>query len=301
MRSDHREHIFIGPILYKNIFGEGFLEKFWQLLKVAVVVPIYRNPTLLEQASLACLRRVLGHYPIYFACPKSLSIPWRWATFKKFSNEFFTSARTYAALMVSPAFYQAFDGFDYILIYQLDCMVFRDELAFWCDKKYDYVAPPFLHQYPGRWPASDCVGFGGFSLRKVKACLEPLAQLERFPEGRRLLDLRMKKNGAEDVFWGVTAARIWPDRVVSSVQDAAHFGFDGDPRPFVKKYGEIVPFGYHHCWNFRALYYFWPHLPFRGFARIGWLTLMVSCLAWQSIRIGLSSYIRRMTLVASGR
>jgi len=44
--------------------------------------------------------------------------------------------------MMSPAFYDAFKAFDYILIYQLDAFVFRDELEYFCSLGYDYIGAP---------------------------------------------------------------------------------------------------------------------------------------------------------------
>ena len=36
-------------------------------------------------------------------------------------------------------FYRAFADYEYILIYQLDCLVFASSLEEWCGKGWDYV------------------------------------------------------------------------------------------------------------------------------------------------------------------
>ena len=41
--------------------------------------------------------------------------------------------------MVSPLFYLNFKKYRYLLIYQLDALVFRDELLEWCSKEIDYI------------------------------------------------------------------------------------------------------------------------------------------------------------------
>jgi hypothetical protein len=45
---------------------------------------------------------------------------------------------------LSEEFYQAFTDFEFMLIYQLDAFVFRDELADWCRSGYEYIGAPWL-------------------------------------------------------------------------------------------------------------------------------------------------------------
>ena len=84
--------------------------------------------------------------------------------------------------MLNPNFYQRFRRFEYILIYQLDAFVFSDRLEEFCRLGYDYIGAP--------WPLGDgnkhneelvvegnhflTVGNGGFSLRRVQACIDAL-------------------------------------------------------------------------------------------------------------------------------
>ena len=51
---------------------------------------------------------------------------------------------TYSALMVAPAFYKAFADFRFVLIYQLDCLVFVSKLLYRCAMDYDYIGAPWL-------------------------------------------------------------------------------------------------------------------------------------------------------------
>jgi hypothetical protein len=74
--------------------------------------------------------------------------------------------------MCSIGFYEVFRQYEYMLIYQLDCWVFRDELEMWCDKGYDYIGAPFFV----KWfvDRGIYVGNGGFSLRKISNIIEYL-------------------------------------------------------------------------------------------------------------------------------
>lgn len=66
---------------------------------------------------------------------------------KCFERHFFTSVEGYNKLCYNIDFYSAFRNYDYMLIYQLDAWVFRNELQMWCEKGYDYIGSPFLRIY----------------------------------------------------------------------------------------------------------------------------------------------------------
>lgn len=93
-----------------------------------------------------------------------------------FHENYFKSIDGYNKLMLSPSFYKAFSNYEYILIYQLDAWVFKDELQHWCNQKYDYIGAPIYqnNKLIG-------IGNGGFSLRKVDYCLKVLAYPKFLP------------------------------------------------------------------------------------------------------------------------
>lgn len=99
--------------------------------------------------------------------------------------EYFGSPAAVNKMGTDPAFYRMYREFDYILVCHLDAWVFRDQLAHWMDKGYDFIgAPLFL-------PENDKVHFlqrmapfggnGGLSLRRVASCIRVL---ETFKPGR---------------------------------------------------------------------------------------------------------------------
>jgi hypothetical protein len=62
-------------------------------------------------------------------------------------------------------FYLIFEDYRYVLVYETDAWVFKDELDFFCGKNLDWIGAPWPHQ-------EDKVGNSGFSLRKVSKMLE---------------------------------------------------------------------------------------------------------------------------------
>lgn len=122
--------------------------------QVAVIVPMYKE-TLTDNELISfkqCLQ-VLKNYPIIIVKPNSLSlqnlpISTDLLEVINFDNKYFRSVKGYNELMLSSVFYQTFINYEYILIYQLDAYVFKDELAQWCQKGYDYIGASWLSESP---------------------------------------------------------------------------------------------------------------------------------------------------------
>ena len=80
-------------------------------------------------------------------------------------------------LKESNLLYKKYKKYKYILFYELDAFVFRDELDYWCKKGFDYIGAP--------WNGTHCyydtpingVGNGGFSLRNIKSAIKLLEKL----------------------------------------------------------------------------------------------------------------------------
>ena len=83
-------------------------------------------------------------------------------------------------------FYRAFSDYEYILIYQLDCLVFASNLEEWCRKGWDYVGAPWLNNLDDPAQGFLGVGNGGLSLRRVTSALAVLTskQLLEDPKER---------------------------------------------------------------------------------------------------------------------
>lgn len=146
---------------------------------VAVVVPVYKEMSLDEQISFKQLRMHLKNYDTFLMIPDSFGKTFDGLPVKTFPAKYFQGTHTYSELLLSPMFYSAFADYEYILIYQLDCLIFSDLLTEWCRRGYDYIGAPWTVEGQGGL-RFDGVGNGGLSLRKVQSCLRVLALRRSF-------------------------------------------------------------------------------------------------------------------------
>jgi Protein of unknown function (DUF5672) len=255
----------------------------------AVVTPHIHFPlTSDETISLQHLRTHLGHYDRFIIGPKVLPPDFRDFQTRNFPAHWFTSINNYSRLLVSPGFYRAFRDYKYILIYQLDCLVFSPDLDQWCDKGWDYAGAPWIKGYSsdsakGFWR----VGNGGLALRNVENALNVLNS-RRLNESPESLGLRTRFAGApvllrksiqflktqlhamgyrnsvrhcidemarntpfhEDLFWSLYAQRYFPGFSIPSPEEAVRFSFECAPRYCFKVTGGKLPFGCHAWWKY---------------------------------------------------
>lgn len=250
---------------------------------VTVVVPVYRTDlNEYERISLARLFAVLGNRRIVIVKPRSLNVAQlagdaASAETESFDDSYFSGIPGYNRLMMSEEFYRRFADSEYILIYQLDAYVFRDELDEWCGKGYDYVGAPWpqkpLLRYPVSrlcasmrklWSAvSGCpdgqitrnkVGNGGLSLRKVNAHLHAVTALK--DTVHKFLTAERHHLYNEDVFFGVEVRRQGLGFRYPDWKEALAFSFDKYPALCYKWNGRKLPFGCH-AWYKRKMKRFW--------------------------------------------
>ena len=118
---------------------------------VKVLIPIYKTTlNRLERMSLQQAYRVLQDYPLVAVKPRGLDLSPLLKEFPRLETEdfddgYFKGISGYNRLMMSAEFYSRFADVRYVLIYQLDAYVFRDELQLWCGKGYDYVFLIFFY------------------------------------------------------------------------------------------------------------------------------------------------------------
>ena len=150
--------------------------------RVAVVTPVVQWPlSAEEEISLWHLRKHLERFDRYVigleALPKELAD----FRLRRFPSRYFADRFAYNGLLLTKRFYRAFADYEYILVYQLDCLVFAGNLEEWCAKGWDYAGAPWFAdpEEPSKGFAG--VGNGGLSLRRVRRALEVLGS-------RRLLD-----------------------------------------------------------------------------------------------------------------
>ncbi len=161
-------------------------------MKNIVIIPVYKPVLSMEERiSLERCLQILDRHFICLIAPEHLDVA-AYARFfddyqvkmniERFEDKFFQGIQGYNRLMMSSRFYQRFADWEYMLVYQLDAYVFRDELDAWCRKGYDYIGAPWVYK-DGTFNAR-IAGNGGFSLRKISSFLS------LFEERGRLLTLR---------------------------------------------------------------------------------------------------------------
>lgn len=246
---------------------------------VKIVIPIYKTQlTQLELLSLKQVYKILGSYPLVVIKPdkldlSSLQIEFPLLTFQSFSDTYFEGIKGYNRLMLSKEFYKRFLDTDYILIYQLDTFVFRDELKEWCNKEYDYIGAPWLekpiYRFPGisqfMWLSKlyhkllqkpykqalyNKIGNGGFSLRRVKSHYDITHSLQE--KIKYYLSHPNNHFYNEDVFWATEPINFhYPP-----LMEAIHFAFDKYPAYCYQLINQQLPFGCH-FWYKRKMKAFW--------------------------------------------
>lgn len=148
-----------------------------------IVIPVYKpTPSGQELSSFIRCLKILVTHDICIVTYQDLDVSvWKNIASKHnrninlvcFSRHFFSSVSGYNLLCLSKEFYQAFKSYEYMLIYQLDSWVFKNEIEFWCNKKYDYIGAPLFCTKGNQGPSKIIggVGNGGFSLRRIDYCL----------------------------------------------------------------------------------------------------------------------------------
>lgn len=256
--------------------------------KVTVVIPIYQaQPEALQIISLRQCFTILKRHPFSLVFPAGLNVIEyeRLAAehgieldLNSFEKDFFTSIGGYNSLLLSAAFYQSFLLSEFILIYQTDAFVFKDELEEWCRKNLDYIGAPwfmplkgneYTHQLAG-------VGNGGFSLRNTASALRLLHRIKklrslrtRWYKSKLQSLLRFNKllkfigdwykiksldnihcilfyeDTNEDHYWSEIIATTFADFKIANADEAARFSFEVNASWLYAQNAKQLPFGCH--------------------------------------------------------
>lgn len=218
------------------------------------MVPVYKkNPVFFEQASLMQCVRIFGNNrDIYLVAPFGLDLsgytslcPGFKFKVKRFNKEFFSSIETYNQLCKRWEFYDSFSDYQYMLMYQLDCWVFSDDINYFISLEYDYFgAPWFKIDYEKNTAAPEQCGNGGFSLRRIDKFIEVCKKHESEADNTEI---------PEDVFFSKNCA----DEIKTCpVNVGAEFSFEAGASWLFKLNNNKLPMGCHkpYLFQFKA---FW--------------------------------------------
>ena len=241
-----------------------------------VVVPIYKNAlSRYEEISLTQCFHIFKNNDIVMVKPRHLNVN---ALLEKypfdnvivFDDHFFKDIHGYNELMLSSQFYQSFLSYQFMLIYQTDAYVFKDDLNYWCGLGFDYIGAPWLKpiknsnaikvaifKLKSYWytkfnvkrnglPKSkqfyNKVGNGGFSLRNIKLFYELSIKEKKLADyyiGLRNLAFN------EDLFWSIEINRKRKRLHIPNYKIACKFSIETYPETAFEINQEKLPFGCH--------------------------------------------------------
>lgn len=235
---------------------------------LVILVPIYKAElTPLERLSLDHALSVLRGEKILFLAPEGLPTGFYESRYEgeyiRMAPEHFQSVGAYSRLLLSEAFYERFLDYEFMLILQTDVFLFRNDLAAWISRPFDYVGAPWpdgfdlfvnCDQFVNPWGKRvyTRVGNGGLSLRRVRKCL---ALIREFPDASRVF---LHQGSNEDLFFSIMGA-LSEDFVIPNEMTAARFCLEMRPDFYYGAGGQRLPMGAHAWW--RTSPDFWiPHI-----------------------------------------
>ncbi|UEG53538.1 hypothetical protein LLH06_00920 [Mucilaginibacter daejeonensis] len=272
--------------------------------KVVVIVPFYKpGLTGYEQIALDQCSKILGSHTIVAIKPHWLTLPPEAAKLKlaateSFDDSYFTSIAGYNRLMLAEEFYARFLEYEYMLIYQLDAFVFKDELLHWCDQGYDYIGAPWLRYIghvdvvkaiksnfkyyyhtkydvkidgvPSNMQFENKVGNGGLSLRRVQKFHH--VTRTRQDDIQRYLSEENKHQYNEDAFWSVEVNRKKKYLNIPDHRVAVGFAFEQAPTRALELNNGQLPFGCH-AWD-KYLEFWRPYLVQQGYPQMDYQAIV---------------------------
>jgi hypothetical protein len=261
-----------------------------ELMKIRIIIPVYKKILSIDEVrSLKQCFAVLNRYPISLVTHRELDTNTYLnianetnvnIIFEYFNKSYFENIESYSRMLLSREFYLRFKDEDYILIYQTDAFVFRDELVGWCNRGFDYIGAPWFVRYGLHENIKTLykAGNGGVSLRKVTAFLErfdkimPLAIFPFYVKNIRKkalarMCIKTLKLGflllfthktveycilhltdeliPEDCFWADGLSHTKLAFKIPDVITAAHFCIEKSPSYLYKLIGKKLPFACH--------------------------------------------------------
>lgn len=251
-------------------------------MKCIITIPVYKSSSTLSIDELKSFKQclnILGQYDISIFTHKEIDI----SLYKTIANDYsknidvqyfdsfyFQTLRGYNHLMLKKEFYERYKQYEYMLLYQLDAYVFKDELLYWCQQGYDYIGSPWFENHSEYEKGNILwkVGNGGFSLRHIPYFLYflslkwPLRSSINLHEGRREFirsliyffgwhnTLRWhRKYSNEDIFFCEFLPREVKDKKrlpkVPPCEIALKFSFERSPSYLYELNNKELPFGCH--------------------------------------------------------
>ena len=229
------------------------MERIWNrqvMGKCAIVIPVYKvNIDEEEMISLKRIQAIYKKYDIFLVTPNGLNID----KYKKildtvyqitFDATFFDGFIGYNKLLTSEMFYSQFIEYEYILIHQTDSLTIKDNLKTFLELNYDYIGAPIIKHKP--WENRLWVGNGGFSLRRVKKCINAVKDIH---------DVTIIDNCNEDTFFSNYGQANPKKFKIAPVDVALKFAFDQPVAGYCYKISDYeLPMGIHGWYRYDTMF-----------------------------------------------
>ncbi|AZQ63513.1 hypothetical protein EI427_15165 [Flammeovirga pectinis] len=203
-----------------------------------------------------------------------------------FKKLYFENVHGYNMLMVSLDFYKTFNAeYKFLLIYQIDCFIFTDQIEKWCKKNYSYIGAPWPHGAQNEPIQFKYVGNGGLSLRKIEdhirvikssTLLNSIFSLnlpKRLKQWYAYLRLTYKNTSLfkkntknEDMFFGKNSSKTFSFFTIPTPKEALLFSIESRPEECIEV-NKVLPMGIH-AWEKYDKKYWTPYIEKVGFTII---------------------------------
>lgn len=273
-------------------------------MKMPVVIVIFSHKPSLqwhERVSLRQCHDILGQHPLRLMCPQGMMVDEYIdlapnLEIDQIDPAHFSDLKAYNRLKTSRFLYDHYAGFEFLLTYELDAFVFRDELLDWCAAGWDYIGAPWFEGWYDAAPDAEVVSGGnsGFSLRRISAArrvlgiykggnsivsvysqwkeygkMSPGSLFLLFNQITRLSQLHPEyrkceaKEVNEDKFWSRHVRYRFNWFRVADYETSKFFSFETLPGRLLKETGGRLPFGCHK-WQGRELSFWRPYIESFG-------------------------------------
>lgn len=253
---------------------------------IVVVIPVYKSKlTKFEIISFTQCCKVLKAYEIFLVAPKNLDVS-VYQTIKKhlkikyISPKWMQSIEMYNKLKLSKYFYGLFSDYKFLLTYELDAFVFKDDLDYWVKKNIDYIGAPWFKGYAN--PENEFLGVGnsGFSLRNINTFKKVLNKTLIKDEMKFLIfrnnkfvfnfiywvnrlmvyfgenyTIQNSKHLNEDAFVSQVIVKKYSNFKLASIEDAYKFSFEVKPEYLYKLNNNQLPTGCHAWWKYNLKFW----------------------------------------------
>jgi hypothetical protein len=256
--------------------------------QVCVVIPIHTpTPSAYELISFQQCFAVLHKHAIKVIAPHGLQLDAYYQVTPIFETIFIdakwqSTLLGYNKLKTSRFFYNLFVGYEFLLTYELDCFVFKDELDLWCQKAYDYIGAPWFEGFAEPAPNAKLIGVGnsGFSLRRIPKIRKVLSEIyyknpAEYNAGRKALlkayvkyPYRWLRNqfgenytvqnayhAYEDIFFSEVVPAYFTDFEVAPINEAIKFSFEVKPERLFELNNQELPMGCHAWWRYNLSFW----------------------------------------------